>query len=433
MIRGWGISETTRWQIVCLLLVSLLAGCRLQPDLLRYGNRSTCTGYFSASYSVRLPNGADLSYGIPATPPPGLQLTWLADEAMFALYDTDNTLHLIDRSGQVIVERDYDRSYWPNADFSTSSFLDMYALFFRRSGALETLTTEIYSSHVQVSVEPDPLIVIQHLALPAWHPAEPKLAGIYYAEETSTYASNVVAIFDITQSNLAPASLFELDRSNIGAVRWSEDGRLIAVDQYRENGLMPVYLDVETSARSVSSFSVTFNSCAIAGTWSPSEHSFAFQGRTESTDGFDIFIEDVNLPHDNRRSVVTNLTNTPKEDEVSVSWSPDGRQVAYIWGYLDESGDYQQELARISMVEDSQEPVRLTDTPDEFETAPMWISAGEIAYLSWNHVQSKWRLKVLSMTSPDRQPETVMEIPDSWYRPPWDTVTNRNRTVDGSD
>lgn len=400
-----------------LPLVAFLVGCQLKPDLLRYGN-VTCLGYFSDSYSTHLPNDVDLRYGIPATRwSSGLQLTWLADSTLFAIYDASNALHLIDRSGHLVTQRDHDRLYWPNAVLSASSFLDMYALSFRVSGSLDTHTTEVHSFYDQALEESSPLATLRQLARAVWHPTEPKLAGKYYTEDLSV-SSNIVAIFDISQSEETPTALFELDWSDISSeLAWSQDGRLIAVSQFRRNGLIPVYLDIETGARKVSSFGETYNNCALDGKWSPSEESFAFQGRTESTESFDIFVEEVVLA-DKEQSAITNLTNTLKEDEVGVSWSLDGRQLAFVRGYLDESGDYQQELARITMESGALRPEQLTDTSDEFETAPLWIAEDEIAYLSWNFLQSKWYLMTLSVGSPDQQPETIMEIPESWYRQP---------------
>lgn len=407
------------WLIIAM--VAILSSCR--GDLVRFDNRPNCLGYFSDSYSVRLPVGVDLSYGIPASEwAAGLQWTWLENDALFALYDDHNKFRLIDRSGELVTERDHNRLYWPNAFLSVSNSLGMYALFFARSGrlVLDTDTIEVYPIHAQADEQSIPLTVIRQLRLPVWHPTEPKLAGKYYASDASTTASNQVAIFDITQSEESPTAVFDLDWSNVSSVfGWSADGELLAVNQFTKFGLVPVYIEPETGSWFISSIADAKSSwrCTNDGKWSPSEQVIAFRGRTESTEGYDIFIEEIGVA-DRGQSVVTNLTNSPMEDEESVSWSPDGNQVAYVRGYLDESGAYQQELARIDLTGDSLVPIQLTGTADEFETGPLWIAADEIAYLSWNHLQSKWYLKTLSVATPDQQPETVMEIPESWYRTP---------------
>lgn len=404
-----------------LLLVNLLISCIGQPNLLRYDNLTTCSGYFSANLTPLLSAGVDLSYGIPASEwAAGLQWTWLENDALFALYDDHNKFRLIDRSGELVAERDHNRLYWPNAVLSVSNSLGMYALFFARSGSLDTDTIEVYPIHAQADEQSIPLTVIRQLRLPVWHPTEPKLAGKYYTSDASTTASNQVAIFDINQLEESPTAVFDLDWSNVSSVfGWSADGELLAVNQYTKYGLVPVYIKPETGSWFISSIADAKSSwrCARDGKWSPSEQVIAFEGRTESTEGFDIFIEEVGVA-DRGQSVVTNLTNSPMEDEESVSWSPDGNQVAYVRGYLDESGAYQQELARIDLTGDALVPIQLTGTADEFETGPLWIAADEIAYLSWNHLQSRWYLKTLLVATPDQQPETVMEIPESWYRTP---------------
>lgn len=398
-----------------LLVFSVLTGCRTNQDLLRYGDVS-CAGYFASSYSTRLPDGVDLRAGIPAHASfSGLQLTWLHDDALFVVYDIDNTLHLIDRSGQLVASRDHDRSSWSSAATLASNNLGTYALS-RADGALDMEVTEVHA-YDPVSLEEGSLLDrILRLELPAWHPTEQVLAGKYY--NADAFASNIIAIFDTTRSAETPVALLDLDWSDVGRVLgWSGDGQMIAANQFRKSGLTPVYIDRETGAFAVSSLNNGFNNCVTDGEWSPNDRTFAFPGQVDSADGYDIYIEKVGSVEEGQSELV-NLTNTPKEDEQGLSWSPDGRQVAFFRGYLDESGTYQQELARISVDQDPNESIQLTFTDEEFETAPLWISANEIAYLSWDYPQSKWFLRTLSVTSPEQQPRRVMEIPDSWYRTP---------------
>lgn len=397
-----------------LLLVSLLVSCR--PDLVRYNNRPLCSSYLD---DTRLPDSTDLRFGIPANEyAAGLQWTWLPNDAQFALYTVDNILHLIDHSGHQIAEQDHDRPYWPNALMSVSSMLDMYALTFGSSYGQREEVTEVYSFHDLPQEELTPLAMLRELERPVWHPTEPMLADKYPVGNATVLASNLVAVFDLTQSLETPTRLFELDWSDIDRViGWNFDGSTLAVNQWGKNGLAPVYVDVETGTRTISSFATSPQNCAIHPEWSPTAHSLAFQGRTENSEGFDIFIEKA-ITGNRGQSVTTNLTNSLGEDEGSVSWSPDGTQIAYVHGYLDEVGAYQQELAGIVVDENSLEPVQLTGTADEFETRPQWISNNEIAYLSWFPSESRWYLKTLSIDRPEESPQTIMEIPQSWYRVP---------------
>ena len=60
-------------------------------------------------------------------------------------------------------------------------------------------------------------------------------------------------------------------------------------------------------------------------------------------------------------------------------------------------------------------PFQLTNTLDEFESNPIWLSQSEIAYLSWRPGEGSWFLNILSTSEGGTASRRVMEIPSSWY------------------
>jgi Tol biopolymer transport system component len=182
--------------------------------------------------------------------------------------------------------------------------------------------------------------------------------------------------------------------------------------QYDRVGLIPYYLFPEDGTVRKSLYDTSANNCVFDAQWSPTEQEITFTGENYTTEGWDIFLEEV-APLGNEGGSLTNLTSTPGEDERNAVWSPNGEQIVYMKGYEDVTGDLQQELFVIDIKDTSLSPIQLTNTVDEFETNPVWISSTEIAYLSWSPTELVWSLNTISVA--DQVSKRIMEIPSSWY------------------
>jgi Tol biopolymer transport system component len=275
-----------------------------------------------------------------------------------------------------------------------------------------TTASTVYILRFSHEGEKDRPLVIDGASTPVWHPAEDKIAAIYYPDE-ERYGSNTVAIIAVEEDGYRIVETHELKRLDIADVfDWSSGGNVIALAQYDRLGSVIYYLFVEAREAKRSLFYTNDLTCVLDAQWSPTSDVLAFSAENSATEGQDIFLERV--PSDNRREwSLVNVTQSPGQDERNVTWSPDGTRIAFVKAFVDDQGAFRQELYLVDVEDDSLLQVQLTDTEDQYETDPMWLSDSEIAYLSWDREQLTWSLSKVSVA--DHRIEQIMEIPTSWY------------------
>lgn len=401
------------WFLI-LLCVAASGGCT--GDLMRYDDRALCLGYFQQPQGKQL-LVADNRWGFPVdVRAAGLALSWQPVSETFTLFNNDDdTLYVIDLTGVLKAERDYHIPYRATDGIALNEASSLLAITYRPGGSTKSYTTDVYPFDVGATEKGERLVRIQGLELPVWHPSQPKLAGVYHTDAT-TLASNTIAVFDLSLIDQETKALHEVGDSNIyRTLNWSGDGRKIAIAQFLERGLMPVYLFPKEEL-TVDSVSSTFDlSCIHGGLWSPLAETIAFQGSGEMTDGWDIFLEEVADPAEESGPLV-NLTQSTGIDETNASWSSDGTRLVFTSSFLDADGNEQQELYQVLLTKQFPEFIKLTNTSEEFETNPLWISDSDIAYLSWVPDEAAWYLKVLSIAELGNPPMSILELPASWYR-----------------
>lgn len=398
--------------LVTVFTLGILASCK--SDLLRYGNRATCLGYFAEAPGQFLPDETHV-FGFPADMhAAGMQLFWNTDSQTFSLLDVNATLHGFDRSGALGAEQDLGFPGRSLTGLDVSEELGLLAASYRSKDGANNYTTRIYPFDEVALTE---VASLSGLSAPRWQPTSSSLAGVYYKDGATGVASNQLALFDLAQAELEPETIYELDNSAIGMIGWSANGQVIAVSQLMKNGLTPTYVMSKSGERIASRYNSSAFNCIGGAQWSPIDQSMVFHGRNETTLGWDIFLEKVAAPGGQQNTLI-NLTESPEQDEIAASWSPNGAQLVYAKAYLGADRKPRQELYLLDFGQPRLEPVQLTDTGGELESNPMWISDKEIAYASWSLEDSSWYVKILALTKPTQESETIMEVPESWYRVP---------------
>jgi Tol biopolymer transport system component len=255
-------------------------------------------------------------------------------------------------------------------------------------------------------------ILIERANSAIWRPTANIIATRYYPDEI-LYGSNTVALFALESDGYRLIETYDLKRLAITDVfDWSSSGNVIALSQYDRLGSVIYYLFVEDGEAKRSLFYTNDRTCVLDAQWSPADEVLAFSAENSATEGQDIFLERV--PSDNRREwSLVNVTQSPGQDERNVTWSPNGTRIAFVKAFEDEKGVFRQELFMVNVGGESLEQVEVTDTENQFETDPMWISDSEIAFLSWDNEQSTWSLNKVSIAN--NEIEQIMQIPESWY------------------
>lgn len=392
------------WLTLALLMFTLLIPSCRYPYLKRYGNSYYCLGTFdSGSYSR--------GYHFPVQAKDAqMILFWHEASNAFILKDAATVLHMLDATGMEETEQINNEPIRRSVYVTLAENYDV-AAFTVSTGNIGHVLVYPFDEEEQERQS----IVIERATLTAWHPSIQSLAAIYHPEGYES-SSNIVALFEITDLTAVLTRTYTLESIDIGEILgWSSDGQVIAVSQYDKIGLIPYYLFLEDGAVRKSLYDTSANNCVFDAQWSPTEQEIIFTGESNATEGWDIFLEEV-APREGKGGSLINLTSTPGEDERNAAWSPSGEQIVYMKGYEDTTGDLHQELFVIDVNNTNLPPIQLTDTLEEFETNPMWISDTEIAYLSWSPTRLAWSLNTISIA--DHVSKRLMEIPTSWYQQP---------------
>jgi hypothetical protein len=304
-------------------------------------------------------------------------------------------------------------------EFPTRSNINAFVLLENQSVIAITRgfseSAEILLFSLEADGLPERFSTINGAEQVVWHPNAPRLATIYYPEGYD-HASNIIALYDVGDMSLSQTDTFSLKRIAISQILgWSNDGQIVAVSQVDRIGEIPYYIFVEMGQIQESLYRESRNNCVSNGQWSPRASVLAFSGTNTETEGWDIFLETVAFPDRADRPLI-NLTNTPGEDELHPTWSPDGNHLAYVKVYIDAADNRRQELFVIDLNDATYTPIQLTDTPDGLADKPVWLSDDEIAYLSWSLTEHTWSLKNVSLV--DHESRKVIDIPQVWYREP---------------
>lgn len=140
------------------------------------------------------------------------------------------------------------------------------------------------------------------------------------------FASNRAGNWDIYLLDLASGALIRLthDPDFDAHPTWSPDGRWLAFESYRR-GNLNIYT-MSTTGKQVEPLT-TNPAPDYAPAWSPDNHALAF---TSFRDGNkDIYL----LTMDEEQEVI-NITHSPDVDEDAPAWSPDGAHLGYASGPL---------------------------------------------------------------------------------------------------
>lgn len=185
------------------------------------------------------------------------------------------------------------------------------------------------------------------------------------------------------------------DRSISVKPRWSPDSRLISYTSYLQRYPDVYTIDVTTGQRTRVSFYPGVNS---GGAIAPNGRSMAL---ILSKDGNpELYVKD--LP----TGRLTRLTNTPRADEGSPSWSPDGSRIVYV---SNASGAPQ--LYVVSSA--GGPPERLTSRGTQ-SVAPDWGANGLIAYQTLAG-GNKFQIAVMD---PNAKQEKILTPFDASYEDP---------------
>ncbi len=383
-----------------LLIVILLALTIRPPDLLRYANTSFCNK-------------------------PGLDSTfasWHLANHFSPLLIVSHTRHSNSRSTQApplwIVNPETD--FIVEAPVSSISG-DIRAIALAGGSNRIAITTgygesaELFIAFLDLSKSLAHSAVIKRAERAAWHPKEAWLAAIYFPAGLDQ-ASNIIALFDVENSTPIQMDTIELKDVAIKEVLgWSHDGQVLAASLYEQHGETIYYIFSREKAVERSAFAQVEQMCIASAAWSPKAAQLAFSAKNSEIGNWDILVETVD-PTEGTSKALLNLTNSPGEDEFSVTWSPDGKSIAYITAFENEAGLLQQELFIVNLAGSTDRPVQLTYTPGDLETNPVWLSETEVAFLSWSSQTSTWSLRVISIVN--RTVREVLKIPDEWPSTP---------------
>ncbi len=382
-----------------ILLTILLVFVSRNTSMLRYGNRATCGGTnFSSRFASWHRTDADA-------------VLIFRNTKQFR-FPTEHWLQLqILNPATGEIEQDIEFPIRSNIRVVTLSENEDVIAITRGFG--ESADTLLFS--LKMKNVPERLATIRGAERTVWHSSEQMLAAIYYPEEYE-HGSNIIALYDVSGAEPVQTDTFRLKRIAISQILgWSNDGQVIAVSQYDKNGEIPYYIFVDSGRVEKSLYRESLHNCVADGQWSPNEPILSFSGQNEDTEGWDIFLETVASPNSKEWSLV-NLTNTPREDEVNVVWSPDGNHLAYVKVYRDAADNLRQELFVLNPNDALPTPIQLTVTPDALVDSPWWISDTEIAYLTWSPAELIWSLNTVSLDEPE--PKKIAEIPQLWYSEP---------------
>ena len=176
--------------------------------------------------------------------------------------------------------------------------------------------------------------------------------------------------------------------------RWSPDNRLIAYTSYLKRWPDVFTIDRATGARTQASFFPGLNS---GGAIAPNGRSMAL---ILSKDGNpDLYVQDMATKR------LTRLTNTPRADEGSPAWSPDGSRIVYV---SNSSGTPQLYVVSSS----GGAPQRLTVRGTQ-NVAPDWGKNGLIAYQTLTG--GKFQIAVMD---PATKQEKIITPYDAAYEDP---------------
>jgi TolB protein len=152
---------------------------------------------------------------------------------------------------------------------------------------------------------------------PAWSPD-----GRYLA-----FASQRAGSWDLYMMDMSSGTILRLTHNPWfeAAPTWSSDGRWIAYESYQDGNLDIHILNVESGESHQVSDDPAPN---YAPAWSPDGRHIAFVSyRDHNKDIYILSLDD---------GTVTNLTNSPDQDEDFPSWSPTGEYLAYATGLTGE-------------------------------------------------------------------------------------------------
>lgn len=380
--------------IICSFYTLLVSISCLQNDLLRYGNNYNCDGYFTTD---RMDEQFLSAYG---TIPSRTDASWHQQSNSVVFKDAKSILYVWQQTSPEDLELVGNISL---GLYTKLALGGNYSLAAVSRGSRTTSRTFLFEFG---EGEPDNRItVIERVSGSVLHPSQLLLAGNYYPREEDY---NIIAVFDLTSDKSTPIATYEL-RYDVGPVfGWSNNGDIIAVAGDDPKGLIMHYIYTDTGDIEQSQFQDA-GSCVADAAWSPNEQSIAYSG--ESIAGWDIYLETVANLGGNYR-YLENLTNTPKEDERGVAWSPSGSHIVYVKTFADTDGRIHQELFLMDISDPEAEPIQLTDTLNEYESGPMWISDDEILYLSVSVPEQGFLLKSLSVS--DQETQTLFVIPEKW-------------------
>ncbi|MFO7541091.1 MAG: hypothetical protein R6X32_23870 [Chloroflexota bacterium] len=393
--------------LICIVLLAICVAFTFgQPSMLRYGNRAGCYGFHNVAVG---PSPHFASWHRISTDP-----VLILDNRYQFRFPAQHWLQLqiLDPVTGEIVR---DLEFPIRSNINTFALADGEDVIAIARGHWIDESGELLLFDLETDNPPKNLTAIERTGFVMWHPNEKVLATIYYPKGYDQ-GSNIVALYDVNDTNPVQTDTFRLKRVAINRfLGWSNNADVIAVSQLDSVGEIPYFIFLEKGQIEKSLYHESHHHCVTNGQWSPQEPILAFSGTNTETEGWDIFLEAVASPDRADRSLI-NLTNTSGEDELHPIWSPDGNRVAYVKVYLDAADNRRQELFVIDLNDATYTPIQLTDTLDGPADKPVWLSDDEIAYLSWSLTEHTWSLKNVSLV--ERESRKIMDIPQVWYKEP---------------
>lgn len=388
--------------VICLFIVLLVSVTCLRHDPLRYGNSYNCGGYFTSNSNRLDEDFFSAHRAIPsnviAQGHSHSNSVAFTDEAS-SLYAA-SSLYVWHQAAPEDLEQVGTRLL-RRTSLSLGQNYNLAAVSRGPGYSSKTSLLEFGDGEPR-----NQKTGIQHIRGAVLHPSQLLLAGNYYPEENDH--SSIIAVFDLTNDDPLPVATYTLNYNPDRVFGWSSNGEIIAVSGDDPKGLIMHYIHTGSGAIEQSHFQDP-GSCVADAVWAPNDQMIVFSG--ESTADWDLYLESVASKDDNDGSLLK-LTNTPEVDERYAAWSPKGDSIVYVKTYTDIDNRVRQELFLIDISDLEAEPVQLTDTLDEYETGPMWITEDEIFYLSVSVPEQKFLLKSISVS--DRETQTLYVIPEEW-------------------
>lgn len=252
-----------------------------------------------------------------------MHILWHTPGETFAIMDRKGSIYLIREGHAPVMLKEADELTVETQSLSLHTTANLYALTTETSAYTASRPrVQVYSLEQENGVQSKP---IYGFGYPVWHRTELLLAGHHFPEKYLS-DTNIVGVADTSLPQPTLVNRTELDRSAIAEVLgWSATGQIIAVSQYKENGLTPHYLfpDDDGRVQDFLFFTASY-SCVLDGQWSPESDVLAFTAVNETMEGWDIFLETVAAPQNGHEGSFLNLTNSPQEDKRDVAWSPGG-------------------------------------------------------------------------------------------------------------